>query len=107
MPRSRRGPARPRARSPLREVQRNGSRVRDWNTHAGRIALEIPKLLKGRYLTSFLEPRGAAEKALVAMIQEAYVHGISKRSVDDLVKAMGAVSMSKSQVPGQPALRRD
>lgn len=85
-------------RSPLREVQRNGYRDRDWDTRAGRIALEIPKLRKGSYLPSFLEPRRTAEKALVAVIQEAYVQGISTRSVDDLVKAMGAGGMSKSQV---------
>ncbi len=86
------------ARSPLREVQRNGYRDRDWDTRAGRIALAIPKLRKGTYFPSFLEPRRTAEKALVAVIQEAYVHGISTRSVDDLVKAMGAGGMSKSQV---------
>jgi len=86
------------ARSPLREVQRNGYRDRDWDTRAGRIALEIPKLRKGSYFPSALEPRRTAEKALVAVIQEAYVHGISTRSVDDLVKAMGAGGMSKSQV---------
>lgn len=86
------------ARSPLREVQRNGYRDRDWDTRAGRIPLEIPKLRKGSYLPSFLEPRRTAEKALVAVIQEAYVQGISTRSVDDLVKAMGAGGMSKSQV---------
>ena len=85
-------------RSPLREVQRNGYRDRDWDTRAGRIPLEIPKLRKGSYLPSFLEPRRTAEKALVAVIQEAYVHGVSTRSVDDLVKAMGAGGMSKSQV---------
>jgi transposase-like protein len=63
------------ARTPLREVQRNGYRKRDWDTRAGRIALEIPKLRKGSYLPSFLEPRRTAEKALVAVIQEAYVQG--------------------------------
>jgi putative transposase len=86
------------ARSALREAQRNGYRERDWDTRAGRIALEIPKLRKGSYLPSFLEPRRTAEKALVAVIQEAYIHGISTRAVDDLVKAMGAGGMSKSQV---------
>jgi putative transposase len=59
------------ARSPLREVQRNGYRDRDWDTRAGRITLEIPKLRKGSYFPSFLEPRRTAEKALVAVIQEA------------------------------------
>ena len=86
------------ARTPMREVQRNGYRDRDRDTRAGRIALEIPKLRKGSYFPSFLEPRRTAEKALVAVIQEAYVHGVSTRSVDDLVKAMGAGGMSKSQV---------
>ncbi|WP_210879362.1 IS256 family transposase [Roseovarius autotrophicus] len=87
------------ARTPMREVQRNGYRDRDWDTRAGRIALEIPKLRKSSYFPSFLEPRRTAETALVAVIQEAYVHGVSTRSVDDLVKAMGgAGGMSKSQV---------
>lgn len=86
------------ARTPMREVQRNGYRERDWDTRAGRIVLELPKLRKGGYFPSFLEPRRTAEKALVAVIQEAYVHGVSTRSVDDLVKAMGAGGMSKSQV---------
>jgi transposase-like protein len=86
------------ARSPLREAQRNGHLDRDWDTRAGRIALEIPKLRKGSYFPSFLEPRRTAEKAIVAVIQEAYIHGVSTRSVDDLVKAMGAGGMSKSQV---------
>jgi len=85
------------ARSPLREVQRNGYRDRDWDTRAGRIALEIPKLRKGSYFPGFLEPRRTADKALVAVIQEAYVHGGSTLSVDDLVKAIGAGVMSKSQ----------
>ena len=85
-------------RSPGRLVQRNGYRDRGWNTRAGRIELEIPKLRKGSYFPSFLEPRRTAEKALTAVIQEAYVHGVSTRSVDDLVKAMGASGVSKSQV---------
>ncbi len=74
------------SRTPLREVQRNGYRDRDWDTRAGRIALEIPKLRKGSCFPSFLEPRRTAEKALVAVIQEATVHGVSTRAVDDLVK---------------------
>ena len=86
------------ARDPAREVQRNGYRERPWDTRAGRIDLEIPRLRKGSYLPSFLEPRRTAEKALTAVIQEAYVHGVSTRSVDDLVKAMGAAGVSKSQV---------
>ncbi|HEV7873961.1 MAG TPA: IS256 family transposase [Enterovirga sp.] len=86
------------AREPLREAHRNGYRAREWDTRAGRIELAIPRLRKGSYFPSFLEPRRTAEKALVAVIQEAYVHGVSTRSVDDLVKAMGAGGMSKSQV---------
>jgi transposase-like protein len=86
------------ARSLLREVYRNGYRERDWDTRAGRIELAIPRLRKGSYFPSFLEPRRTAEKALVAVVQEAYVHGISTRAVDDLVKALGAGGMSKSQV---------
>lgn len=86
------------SRSPFRTVQRNGYRERPWDTRAGQIALSIPKLRKGSYFPSFLEPRRTAEKALVAVIQEAYVHGVSTRSVDDLVKAMGAGGVSKSQV---------
>ena len=86
------------ARSPFRQAQRNGYRERDWDTRVGLITLEIPKLRKGSYLQSFLEPRRTAEKALVAVIQEAYVHGVSTRAVDDLVKAMGAGGMRKSQV---------
>lgn len=85
-------------RSPLREAQRNGYRERDWDTRAGRIELAIPKLRRGSYFPSFLEPRRTAEKALVAVIQEAYVHGVSTRAVDDLVKAMGGSGVSKSQV---------
>src|ERR1700712_1299043 len=85
-------------RSADRLNHRNGYRERDWDTRAGRIELAIPKLRKGSYFPSFLEPRRTAEKALVAVIQEAYVHGVSTRSVDDLVKAMGAGGMSKSQV---------
>jgi putative transposase len=85
-------------RSPERMNHRNGYRERAWDTRAGRIELAIPKLRKGSYFPAFLEPRRTAEKALAAVIQEAYVHGISTRSVDDLVKAMGASGISKSQV---------
>jgi transposase-like protein len=85
-------------RSPDRLTHRNGYRERAWDTRAGRIDLAIPKLRKGSYFPVFLEPRRTAEKALTAVIQEAYVHGISTRSVDDLVKAMGMTGISKSQV---------
>jgi putative transposase len=85
-------------RSPDRLTHRNGYRERAWDTRAGRIDLAVPKLRKGSYFPTFLEPRRTAERALTAVIQEAYVHGISTRSVDDLVKAMGASGVSKSQV---------
>jgi putative transposase len=85
-------------RSPERLNSRNGYRERLWETRAGSVDLKIPKLRKGSYFPGFLEPRRTAEKALAAVIQEAYVQGISTRSVDELVKAMGMSGISKSQV---------
>ena len=84
--------------SPDRLVQRNGYRERDWQTRAGTVELRIPKLCKGSYFPGFLEPRRLAEKAIAAVVQEAYVQGVSTRSVDDLVRAMGMDGISKSQV---------
>ena len=85
-------------KSPARLVQRNGHRERDWQTRAGTVELRIPRLRKGSYFPGFLEPRRMAERALTAVIQEAYIQGISTRSVDDLVKALGMDGISKSQV---------
>jgi putative transposase len=85
-------------RSPERANSRNGYRERSWDTRAGSVGLKIPKLRAGSYFPAFLEPRRTAEKALAAVIQEAYVQGVSTRSVDELVKAMGMSGISKSQV---------
>ncbi|BDE07593.1 IS256 family transposase [Vulcanimicrobium alpinum] len=85
-------------RGPGRQNARNGFRERQWETRSGTIGLRIPKLRKGSYFPAFLEPRRTAEKALTAVIQEAYIQGISTRSVDELVKAMGMTGISKSQV---------
>ncbi len=86
-------------RSEERENSRNGYRVRPWDTRAGSIELAIPKLRRGVYSPEFLlQPRRRAEQALVAVICQAYVSGVSTRRVDDLVKAMGIEGMSKSEV---------
>jgi len=85
-------------RSPERQNSRNGYRERLWQTRAGAVDLKIPKLRSGSYFPGFLEPRRMAEKALTAVVQEAYVRGVSTRSVDDLVQAMGMSGISKSQV---------
>lgn len=85
-------------RVPERTTQRNGYRDRLWDTRVGAINLRIPKLRQGSYFPSMLEPRRRAEKALVAVVQEAYIHGVSTRKVDDLVQALGMTGISKSEV---------
>ena len=90
--------AAPGERTPARINHRNGYRDRVWETRAGTVELKIPKLRKGSYFPGFLEPRRMAEKALAAVIQEAYIQGVSTRSVDNLVQAMGMSGISSSQV---------
>ena len=93
-----RAPARPMARERRCGLSSATAIATAIGRPAPAVALRIPKLRKGCYFPSFLEPRRIAEKALTAVIQEAYIHGISMRSVDDLVKAMGMSGLSKSQV---------
>ena len=78
--------------------RRNGYRPQLWDTRAGSVDLAIPKLRKGSYFPEFVQPRRTAEKALVAVIQEAYIQGVSTRSADELVKSFGMTGISKSQV---------
>lgn len=85
-------------RSSDRTAYRNGSRTRTWDTRMGTIELAIPKVRPGTYFPSLLQPRRRAEHALLAVVQEAYVHGVSTRKVDDLVKALGVDGISKSEV---------
>jgi len=84
--------------APDRVTHRNGYRPRAWQTRAGEIELAIPKLRSGSYFPSFLEPRKRSEQALVAVVQEAYVNGVSTRKVDRLVEQLGISGMSKDQV---------
>ena len=85
-------------RNPERITHRNGYRNREWDTRVGTMDLRIPKLREGSYFPSLLEPRRRSEKALLAVIQQAYVEGVSTRRVDDLVKSLGCDAISKSQV---------
>jgi len=85
-------------RSPDRLNDRNGHRGRTLDTRLGPLQLRIPKLRQGSYFPPFLEPRKTSERALVAVIQEAWIGGVSTRRVDDLVQAMGLAGISKSQV---------
>ena len=97
------------ARSAERVNYRNGHRERGWETRVGRIELAIPKLRKGSYFPAFLEPRRTAEKALTAVIQEAYVQGVSTRSVDELVAMQRRELTARSGIPQStkpPSYRR-
>ncbi len=85
-------------RTPERKTYRNGYRERLWETRVGEIPLRIPKLRDGTYFPSLLEPRKRSEQALLAVIQEAYVKGVSTRKVDDLVRALGLSGVDKSKV---------
>ena len=85
-------------KAPERTTHRNGYRERTWQTRAGEIELAIPRLRSGSYFPSFLEPRSRSEKALVAVIQEAYVNGVSTRKVERLVTQLGLSGISKSAV---------
>jgi len=102
-------------RSDERSTYRNGSRPRQLETRLGTLDLKIPKLRQGSYFPAFLEPRKTAEKALTAVIQEAWNQGVSTRKVDDLVQALGMTGISTSQVSAlcqdrsrrrQPAMAR-
>jgi transposase-like protein len=85
-------------RTDARENSRNGHRERRWDTRAGTISLDVPKLRHGSYMPGLLEPRRRVEQALVSVVCQAYIEGVSTRRVDDLVKSMGIDGMSKSQV---------
>ena len=85
-------------RAPDRRLtSRNGYRERRWDTRVGTIDLAIPRVRDGNYFPSLLEPRRRAERALLAVVQEAYVLGVSTRRVDDLVQSLGITGISKSE----------
>jgi len=87
------------ARNPeARLTHRNGYRERRWDTRVGTLDLAVPRVRDGSYLPSLLDPRRRTERALLAVVQEAYVSGVSTRRVDDLVRAMGIEGISKSEV---------
>ncbi len=85
-------------RTERRSGHRNGYRARSWDTRAGTVELSVLRVRDSSYFPSLLEPRRRTERALSAVVQEAYVHGVSTRKVDDLVKALGMTGISKSQV---------
>ena len=82
-------------RSPQRVTQRNGYRARPWDTRVGTLELRIPKVREGSYYPSLLEPRRRSERALLSVVQQAYIEGVSTRRVDDLVKSLGCEGISK------------
>src|SRR2546428_2625650 len=90
--------AAPYERTDKRLTSRKGVRDREWDTRVGTIELAIPKLRQGSYFPSLLEPRRRHERALLAVVQEAYVHGVSTRNVDALAQALGLNGISKDQV---------
>jgi transposase-like protein len=90
--------AEPYERSEQRRGQRNGYRERGWDTRVGSIDLRVPRVRDGSFFPSLFDPRKRAERALLAVVQEAYVQGVSTRRVDDLVQALGLQGISKSQV---------
>jgi transposase-like protein len=90
--------AEPYERTEGRRGQRNGTRDRTWDTRVGTIELKVPRVRDSSFFPSLLDPRTRAERALVGVVQEAYVHGVSTRRVDDLVKSLGMAGISKSQV---------
>ena len=85
-------------RTAERTGERNGYRERTWDTRVGTLELRVPRVRDGSFFPSLLDPRRRAERALVGVVQEAYVQGVSTRRVDDLVKALGMQGISKSQV---------
>ena len=84
--------------NPKRLTHHNGYRSRDWDTRVGTMELRIPKIREGSYFPSLLEPRRRSERALLSVIQQAYVEGVSTRRVDDLIKSLGCDGISKTQV---------
>ena len=85
-------------RTPGRKGHRNGYRQRIWGTRVGAVELSVPRVRDSSYFPSLLEPRSRAERALSALVQEAYIHGVSTRKVDELVKTLGMSGISKSRV---------
>jgi hypothetical protein len=84
-------------RTPDRATHRNGYRAREWQTRAGTVELQIPKIRRGSYFPSFLQPRKRSEQALLSVVQQAYVCGVSTRRVDQLVESLG-LRVSRSEV---------